>query len=740
MFKPVTRACAALFTLLGSALVVPAAPTAPASLPADSFTVKWVAASGGTNGLAGFQPVTVSAGAGEQSAGVPVAVRGNPAPTVSLRLPEDGTTCLAPAWLTLRAQGSESNGRLTRMEFYKDGALIGTHTFDRQEDTTQPVSLNWFNRTSGRAVFTARAYNDAGAQANSAPAAIRFSEGNVPPSISLSLPDQGNGFNSAAAITLKALATDDDGTITKVEFYDRDTKLGELFARDHPPFFTLTVSFAAPGPHTIRARAYDNAGGITAAQSQQIFVRPLVPYASGFESEQGFTAGPLGAQGGWGSLSAEVANGAPHAGAQAIRLPANPSFPNSAGLKLAPGGAVPPVLFFDFWAKPVADVDANSASSFQTGNAIIALVRTGDQAEILAGHPTEGGTAFKSTGIVVPVAADGSTRHWLHFTVREDYTARHWDLYVGGEMVLADQPGYFSGDLDFVVNGHARTATWLDDLKVTYDNPLFADADKDGMADAWEIAHGLNPTINDRGADPDRDGATNLQEYLFGTDPNDAASVAFADADHNGLPDAWERRYFGHIGIEPNADPDGDGLTNLQEFQNYTDPTKASMAGDGLPDGWKVQQRLNPRRAVPRTQDSDGDGLPDWFEYLTGTNVANAVSSSSGIPDAELDPDGDGLNNLQEYQQGTDPNDYYNGHAPVITPLADYSQQLGPDSMIAVRVTDSAGNILANAPVQFTASAGSLLTQNPYGLGSSATMIARSDDTGIAKIYVRPAQ
>ena len=260
------------------------------------------------------------------------------------------------------------------------------------------------------------------------------------------------------------------------------------------------------------------------------------------------------------------------------------------------------------------------------------------------------------------------------------------------------------------------------------------------MADAWEIAHGLNPAINDRGADPDGDKATNIQEYLAGTDPNDAASVAFADSDHNGLPDTWERRYFGHIGIDPNGDADGDGLTNLQEFQNYSDPTKASTADDGLPDGWKVQWGLNPRRAVPRTQDSDGDGLPDWFEYLTGTNVANAVSSSSGIPDAELDPDGDGLNNLQEYQQGPDPNDYYNGHAPVITPLADYSQELGPNSMVAVRVTDSAGNILVDAPVQFTVSAESLLTQNPYGLGSSATMIARSDATGVAKIYVRPAQ
>jgi hypothetical protein len=45
------------------------------------------------------------------------------------------------------------------------------------------------------------------------------------------------------------------------------------------------------------------------------------------------------------------------------------------------------------------------------------------------------------------------------------------------------------------------------------------------------------------------------------------------DADTNALADDWEMQYFGHTGVDPNADPDGDGLTNLQEFQLGTDPT-----------------------------------------------------------------------------------------------------------------------------------------------------------------------
>jgi len=44
------------------------------------------------------------------------------------------------------------------------------------------------------------------------------------------------------------------------------------------------------------------------------------------------------------------------------------------------------------------------------------------------------------------------------------------------------------------------------------------------------------------------------------------------DNDHNGLLDHWEQHYFGRTGQNPNADPDGDALTNLQEQQNGTDP------------------------------------------------------------------------------------------------------------------------------------------------------------------------
>ncbi len=52
------------------------------------------------------------------------------------------------------------------------------------------------------------------------------------------------------------------------------------------------------------------------------------------------------------------------------------------------------------------------------------------------------------------------------------------------------------------------------------------DADLDEMADAWERAHGLDPTTDtDARDDPDGDTYTNLEEYRMGTDPFDGTPV-----------------------------------------------------------------------------------------------------------------------------------------------------------------------------------------------------------------------
>ncbi len=113
--------------------------------------------------------------------------------------------------------------------------------------------------------------------------------------------------------------------------------------------------------------------------------------------------------------------------------------------------------------------------------------------------------------------------------------------------------------------------------------------------------------------------------------------VAWVDSDSDNLPDYRENFWNESTDIDPGviltfdphsaadalADPDGDGLKNLKEYRKGTNPGKADTDGDGMPDGWEVENYFNP--------------LTD---------------------DSGRDPDDDDFTNLQEYKAGTNPNDY----------------------------------------------------------------------------------
>ena len=57
------------------------------------------------------------------------------------------------------------------------------------------------------------------------------------------------------------------------------------------------------------------------------------------------------------------------------------------------------------------------------------------------------------------------------------------------------------------------------------------------------------------------------------SDPQSVNITVALDSDGNGLPDYWQMRFFSHLGVDPGADPDGDGINNLQEYQEGTGPT-----------------------------------------------------------------------------------------------------------------------------------------------------------------------
>jgi glucose/arabinose dehydrogenase len=93
---------------------------------------------------------------------------------------------------------------------------------------------------------------------------------NSPPSVSIISPADGASFVSPADVTIEADATDTDGTITKVEFFDGESSLGSVAAAP----FTETVTLYA-GSHPLTAVATDDQGANAASDIVTIDVNTV---------------------------------------------------------------------------------------------------------------------------------------------------------------------------------------------------------------------------------------------------------------------------------------------------------------------------------------------------------------------------------------------------------------------------------------------------------------------------------
>lgn len=210
-------------------------------------------------------------------------------------------------------------------------------------------------------------------------------------------------------------------------------------------------------------------------------------------------------------------------------------------------------------------------------------------------------------------------------------------------------------------------------------DPGKPDTDDDVLPDGWEVAHGFNPLIADATGDADGDGLNNTNEYLWSTDPQ------VRDTDGEGLEDGPEVNTYGtHPNLADTDEDgltdyeevwhDGDGGYNPYDPTNNptgtdTDATNPDSDGDGIPDGWEADNGLLPLQD-DAANDGDGDGLSNLQEYQYRLNPGNPDTDSDGAPDGwelqyllhannvedgSLDYDGDGHVNWQEYVADTIP-------------------------------------------------------------------------------------
>jgi len=99
---------------------------------------------------------------------------------------------------------------------------------------------------------------------------------NQPPTVTITNPVTGTVLAAPASLTLQASATDPDGTVTNVQFWNGPTLLTNLTTT---PFATTVTNLPA-GSHTFSAIAFDNTGA-TATNSVSLSVVTPVPVVIG---------------------------------------------------------------------------------------------------------------------------------------------------------------------------------------------------------------------------------------------------------------------------------------------------------------------------------------------------------------------------------------------------------------------------------------------------------------------------
>ncbi|MGA1872868.1 MAG: hypothetical protein ACMUHY_04290 [Thermoplasmatota archaeon] len=134
------------------------------------------------------------------------------------------------------------------------------------------------------------------------------------------------------------------------------------------------------------------------------------------------------------------------------------------------------------------------------------------------------------------------------------------------------QPGPYDPDCIFEIDWEFYSIDRTD--------PNDPDTDGDGMPDGWEFRNGhLTHT---------KENLTLIKEYF---DLNDDIYGYCIDV----MPSSPPGTRFWIVNpllSDGGDDPDKDGLTNIEEYLHRTHPLKADTDGDGMPDGWELDPEI----------------------------------------------------------------------------------------------------------------------------------------------------
>jgi len=160
---------------------------------------------------------------------------------------------------TATLDGSQSEDADTSILNYNWQQIYGPSTIAFSDATNQSPSISNLEEGIYKVELTV---SDGTHSSKDTALVIVTQTGNTSPTVSITSPSNNTTFKEGEAITINVSATDLDGTIALVEFYDGETKLGE----DTTAPYRYTWSNASVGAHQISAKATDNANGESTSQ------------------------------------------------------------------------------------------------------------------------------------------------------------------------------------------------------------------------------------------------------------------------------------------------------------------------------------------------------------------------------------------------------------------------------------------------------------------------------------------
>lgn len=182
-------------------------------------------------------------------------------PAVSLITPANNATYPAPANIQINATASDSVGIISKVEFYKGKTLLHT-------EYAAPYGFKWRNVPLGNYTLTAKATNSSGLVTTSAAVHISVVP-NKYPAVSIIKPGINQRYTAPANIHFEAAASDTDGRITRVEFYNGTT----LLRTEYKYPYTYDWLNIPAGTYTITAVATDNYGAQTTSKAVTVKVK-----------------------------------------------------------------------------------------------------------------------------------------------------------------------------------------------------------------------------------------------------------------------------------------------------------------------------------------------------------------------------------------------------------------------------------------------------------------------------------